>query len=158
MNLTRLGGTVKLRSSNPFDKVIINPQYLTTDFDVFTMRESVKAVKSFVSAKAWSDYIIAPFGELANANTDAEIDQFVRDTTTTIFHPTGTAAMSSTNSKTGVVNPDLTVKGADGLRIVDASAFVSTILSCCVSSYQLMACITAIRPQWSHPRAHLPFC
>ncbi|PPQ66925.1 hypothetical protein CVT26_010014 [Gymnopilus dilepis] len=116
-------GSVKIRSTNPFDKPIIDPQYLTTPFDVFALRESVKAAKTFASAKAWSDYIIGPFGELANTSTDDEIDAFVRDTTTTIFHPTGTAAMSSSNSKTGVVNSDLTVKGAAGLRIVDASVF-----------------------------------
>ena len=33
--------------------------------------------------------------------------------------------MSSSDSGSGVVDPNLLVKGADGLRIVDASVFVS---------------------------------
>lgn len=37
------------------------------------------------------------------------------------MHALGTAAMSAEDAKDGVVNPDLRVKGAAGLRIVDAS-------------------------------------
>lgn len=125
------GGTVKLASTNPFDKPIIDPQYLTTDFDIFTMREAVKAVIRFSQASAWSDYIVGPFSSAfqaaANATDDSIIDQYVRETTTTIFHPVGTASMGPFNSPNGVVGPDLRVKGATGLRIVDASVFVSTV-------------------------------
>jgi len=89
------------------------------------MREAVKAVKRFVSAPAWKDYIIGPFGEsFQSATDDKSIDAYVRELTTTIFHPVGTASMSPVNAKSGVVNPDLSVKGTDGLRIVDASVFV----------------------------------
>ncbi|KAF8962140.1 aryl-alcohol oxidase [Flammula alnicola] len=117
-------GTVKLRSSNPLDKPLIDPKYLTTDFDIFTMREAVKAILRFVGAPAWSDYVIGPFGDsFSAAKEDASIEAYVRGLTTTIFHPVGTASMSPTQAKSGVVNPDLKVKGADGLRIVDASVF-----------------------------------
>ncbi|KAF8154533.1 aryl-alcohol oxidase [Crassisporium funariophilum] len=116
-------GTVKLRSTNAFDKPIIDPKFLTSAFDIFTMRESVKAVKRFVAASAWSSYVVSPFGALASTTTDDAIDAYVRGLSTTIFHPVGTAAMTSTSAKYGVVNPDFTVKGTDGLRIVDASIF-----------------------------------
>ncbi|KAJ7586953.1 glucose-methanol-choline oxidoreductase, partial [Mycena floridula] len=39
----------------------------------------------------------------------------------TVFHPTGSARMTSTKATYGVVNPDLKVKGVDGLCVVDAS-------------------------------------
>ncbi|KAF9476761.1 FAD-linked reductase [Pholiota conissans] len=113
-------GTVKIRSTNPFDAPSIDPHMLTTDFDVTAMRESVKAIKRFAAAPAWSDYVIGPFGNLS-ATADADIDAYVRQRTTTIFHPTGTASMTSKNSTNGVVNPDFTVKGTSGLRIVDLS-------------------------------------
>ncbi|KIM44803.1 GMC oxidoreductase [Hebeloma cylindrosporum] len=117
-------GTIKLRSSNPFDKPLIDPNYLTTEFDIFTMREGVKAVKRFAAAPAFSDYVVGPFGDsFSAATTDAATDDYVRGLTTTIFHPVGTASMSRSFSKHGVVNPDLTVKGVDGLRVVDASVF-----------------------------------
>jgi choline dehydrogenase-like flavoprotein len=42
-----------------------------------------------------------------------------------VFHPTGTAAMSPKGADWGVVDPDLKVKGVEGLRIVDGSVLVS---------------------------------
>ncbi|KAF8956221.1 hypothetical protein BDZ97DRAFT_1852754 [Flammula alnicola] len=103
----------------------MDPKYPTTDFDVFAMREAVKAVHRFVSAPAWSDYVIGPHGSFATATDGSSIDAYERGLTTTIFHAVGTPSMAPENSNTGVVNPDLTVKG-DGLRIVDVSVFVSS--------------------------------
>ena len=119
-----LGGTIKLRSANPFDKPLIDPNYLTTEFDIVTLRESVKASKRFVAAPAWADYVTSPFGALS-ATSDADIDDYIRGIASTVFHPVGTAAMSCSSSQSGVVDENLLVKGADGLRIVDASVFVS---------------------------------
>ena len=119
-----LGGTIKLQSTNPFDKPLIDPNYLTTDFDIVTLRESVRAIKRFVAAPAWADYVVSPFGPLS-ATSDADIDNYIRGIATTVFHPVGTAAMSCSSSESGVVDENLLVKGADGLRIVDASVFVS---------------------------------
>ncbi|PPQ71682.1 hypothetical protein CVT26_007649 [Gymnopilus dilepis] len=117
-------GTIKLKSNNPFDKPLIDPQYLTTQFDVVAIREGVKAVKNILAAPAFADYVEGPFGSaFASAKTDAQIESYVRGLTSTIFHPVGTASMSSQFSKSGVVNPDLTVKGTEGLRVVDASVF-----------------------------------
>ncbi|KAF5327464.1 hypothetical protein D9619_004054 [Psilocybe cf. subviscida] len=120
-------GSVTLRSKNPFDKPIINPNMLTTVFDITATREAVKAIKRLAAAPAFSDYIVAPYGEaFAAATTDKNIDTYIRGLTTTVFHPTGTASMTSADSSHGVVNPDLTVKGTEGLRVVDASVFPFT--------------------------------
>ncbi|KAF8971824.1 hypothetical protein BDZ97DRAFT_1693110 [Flammula alnicola] len=118
-------GTVTITSTDPFAKPVIDPKFLTTAFDVFGMREAVKAIFRFVSAPAWADYIIGPFDALAKATTDGAIDAYVRGLAASIFHPFGTVTMTTTGASTskGVLNPDLTVKGADGLRVVDASVF-----------------------------------
>lgn len=110
-----------MNSSNPFDPPIINPNLLSTEFDIFTMREAVRSARRFLTSSAWEGYIIAP---VENFTTDAELDQSIRAQTALISHPVGTAAMSSKNAKYGVVDPDLRVKGVTGLRIVDASVFV----------------------------------
>jgi choline dehydrogenase len=90
------------------------------------MGEAVKAILRFLGAPAFSTHVSGPFGpSFQNATNDASIESYVRGLTTTIFHPVGTASMSPQTAKTGVVNPDLTVKGTVGLRIVDASVFVS---------------------------------
>ncbi|KAF9483740.1 alcohol oxidase [Pholiota conissans] len=118
-------GTVTITSTDPFAKPLIDPKLLTTPFDIFTMRESVKSIQRFAAAPAWADYIDGPFGTFASATSDDAIDTYVRGLTTTIFHPTSTAMMSTTGAPVSkaVLNPDLTVKGADGLRVVDASVF-----------------------------------
>jgi len=82
-------------------------------------------VKRLVSAHAWDGYIIGPTPALANANTDAELEAYVRANAQALFHPTGTAAMSPNGAKWGVVDPDLKVKGVEGLRIVDGSVLMS---------------------------------
>ena len=122
--LPNLGGTIKLRSTDPFDKPLIDPHCLTTEFDIVTLRESIRAIKRFVAAPAWADYVISPFGPLS-ATSDADIDDYIRGIASTVYHPVGTAAMSCSSSKSGVVDENLLVKGVDGLRIVDASVFVS---------------------------------
>ena len=120
------GGTIKLNSTDPFDKPLIDPQFLTTEFDVIAMRECVRAIKRFVAAPAWADSVLSSFGPQLSATSDSDIDEYVRGLAGTAFHPFGTAAMSS-HLKPGVVDHDLLVKGADGLRIVDASVFVSFV-------------------------------
>ena len=39
-----------------------------------------------------------------------------------MFHAVGTAAISQRGDSWGVLDPDLRVKGTEGLRVVDASA------------------------------------
>jgi choline dehydrogenase-like flavoprotein len=110
-------GNVTLNSTSPFAAPIINPGYLSTQFDIVTMREGIKSLRRFMAAPAWNGWIIDEFGDFKAAQTDAQIDQFARENAETINHISGTAAMGK------VLNSDLTVKGAAGLRVVDASAF-----------------------------------
>lgn len=132
--LTKIvGGTVKVSSTDPFAKPLIDPKYLSTEFDIFTTVASVKAAKRFAGANAFKGFVTGPYGDLATANTDAEIEAYVRKTAETVFHPTGTAMMSPKGAHWGVVDPDLKVKGVQGLRIVDASIYVShhsSLVSC----------------------------
>ncbi|KAF5325871.1 hypothetical protein D9611_000975 [Ephemerocybe angulata] len=113
-------GFVKLASADPFQAPIIDPNMVTTEFDKFALREAVRATKRFAAGSAWKDYITSPWGGLS-ATSDADIDAYVRGQSTTVFHPIGTSSMTAKGAKYGVVDPDLKVKGTDGLRIVDAS-------------------------------------
>lgn len=121
------GGTIKLSSSNPLQMPLVDPQFMTTEFDIFTARESVNAAQQFIAAPPWGTYVVGPFGSAFSmaVGNDTAIETYIRSIGVSAFHPVGTAAMSASTAKTGVVNPNMTVKGADGLRVVDASVFVS---------------------------------
>lgn len=83
----------------------------------------MKRAQEFVTAPVWKDYIIEPTVNMDNFTTD-ELDAFIRTNAAPIAHLVGSAGMSARDARYGVVDPDLLVKGADGLRIIDASVLV----------------------------------
>ncbi|KAJ7709322.1 aryl-alcohol oxidase [Mycena olivaceomarginata] len=117
-----VSGSVTINSSNPFDSPIIDAGFLQSDVDVFTGREAIKKVLKLFKAPTWRDYIIAPIEDLENLS-DEELDEHIRNSASTFFHLIGTSAMSARDARYGVVDPDLLVKGASRLRIIDASVF-----------------------------------
>ncbi|TFK91941.1 GMC oxidoreductase [Polyporus arcularius HHB13444] len=114
-------GNITLASTDPFAAPAINPNFLANPVDLAIMRSGIRAARAFVSAPAWSGYILSEFGPSADAHTDDELDAFSRNNTDTIDHPVGTVAMGK--GVAGALEPDLRVKGTVGLRVVDASAF-----------------------------------
>jgi choline dehydrogenase-like flavoprotein len=92
------------------------------------MREALKASVRFINVSTWDGFINEPFGPFADAlaaGTDEALEDYARTTSGTVWHLASSAAMSSVGSHSGVLDPDLKVKGAVGLRVADASAFVS---------------------------------
>ncbi|KAJ3970847.1 GMC oxidoreductase-domain-containing protein [Lentinula raphanica] len=111
-------GNISLNSTDPFAHPLIQPNMLDTEFDIFTMREAIKAARRYMQANAWSHWIIEETSPSAKAQTDAEIETYIRNTCFTVNHVTYIAGKGN-----GALNPDLTVKGTLGLRVVDSSAF-----------------------------------
>ncbi|KAJ7836922.1 alcohol oxidase [Mycena olivaceomarginata] len=129
-------GSVTLNSSNPFVAPLINPNLLGSEVDVFISRESVKSALRFAMAPTWQSFIISTVG-INITSTDAKIDEYIRENTGT--HVTQGAGW-------GVVDPDLTVKGLRGLRIVDLSVvpFIPAAHTQCARASDL------IKEAWSH--------
>jgi len=119
-----LEGSISLGSSNPFDQPLVDPSFLNSDFELFAFHEGIASIRRFVSAPAWKDYVIGPAGPLANVTTDAELDDFIRNSAGSTCHLVGSVAMSAPNANYGALNPDLRLKGASGIRVADASIFV----------------------------------
>ncbi|KAF8199817.1 alcohol oxidase [Mycena galopus ATCC 62051] len=113
-------GSVTINSTDPFDPPVINPNLLDAELDILIMRAAVRSAQRFAAAPNLAGYILSDF-TLNSTASDAELDAYIRNVTNTLDHPVGTAAMSAVDASYGVVDPDLTVKGLDGLRIVDAS-------------------------------------
>ncbi|KAJ7720296.1 pyranose dehydrogenase [Mycena maculata] len=118
-------GSISLNTTDPgpFSFPMIDLGLLTNDYDLFAMRIAVKKAVKFLSANAWKGFVIRPIDDLAQALTsDDALDAYIRATVVGADHPVGSAAMSAENATWGVVDPDLLLKNATGIRIIDASA------------------------------------
>ncbi|KAJ4476488.1 alcohol oxidase [Lentinula edodes] len=125
-------GSITINGSNPFTPPVIDPGYLTAKFDIVAMKEAFKIVYTFLNASVWDGYILEPPTGLPNipdfftmnaTELDVQLESYIRNSTGSSAHPVGTVAMSAKDASYGALDPDLKVKGVDGLRVVDASAF-----------------------------------
>ncbi|PNP81101.1 hypothetical protein FNYG_05568 [Fusarium nygamai] len=113
-------GSVKAKSSNIFDSPDANPEFLKNPLDIAILTEGVKFVRKLSGApsiKSLNPFEIVPG---ANVTSDSDIEQFIRNSASTLLHPAGSCKLGS-RSDGGVVDEKLRVYGIKGLRIVDAS-------------------------------------
>jgi choline dehydrogenase len=116
-------GTVRLAGRDPELAPIVDPNYLSDDRDMRTMLDGFRIARAIGTAPAldaWRDEEIAP-GPWVD-DEDA-LQDFIRATTSSYFHPVGTCALGQTDES--VVDSELRVQGIDGLRVVDASVMPS---------------------------------
>lgn len=97
----------------------ISPNYLSTDLDQKTLVEGIKMLREIYRqptfAGLWDTEVVPG----PDVETDAEILDCARQMGGTVFHCVGTCRMGS--DADAVVDPQLRVRGVDGLRVVDAS-------------------------------------
>ena len=60
-----------------------------------------------------------------SVSSDGQIADFIRENAETIYHPVGTCRMGA--DPDSVVDPELKVRGIEGLRVVDASIMPSLV-------------------------------
>ena len=82
-------------------------------------------VRRLAQAPAMDAYRGAEILPGPGVSTDEEIRQFTRDTLGTTFHPAGTCRMG--RDRMAVVDPELRVRGIDGLRVIDASIMPTVV-------------------------------
>lgn len=114
-------GHLELRSSRIEDHPIIHPNYLSTPLDQQTIVDGIKIARRIAGFEPAKSEILeeyAPGKEIGENDDDAILD-WARNTSTTIYHPTGTCKMGT--DAQAVVNSRLQVHGVDRLRVVDAS-------------------------------------
>ena len=126
-------GMVRLRSSDPTAPVRIAQNFLARDADVRAIRDGVKLARDIAGRGGLDEFRGRETAPGPDCRTDAEIDAFVRRTAITAHHPCATCRMGS--DADAVLDPELRVRGVDGLRVVDASAMpdlVSGNINACV--------------------------
>ncbi|MPY99721.1 MAG: choline dehydrogenase [Actinophytocola sp.] len=113
-------GSVRLRSANPAWKPEIEANYYDDQSDLDAMVAGVAALLEIARQSPLKDMLVRPFlPDATSAASDADLAEHVRQWTQTLYHPVGTCAMGSGDS--AVVDPELRVRGVEGLRVVDAS-------------------------------------
>src|SRR5258708_285819 len=112
-------GEIRLRSSNPLDAPAIRANYFADPRDMDVMLEGVKLARSLAATNAFARYC----GRELHPGVDAKDDQALRahivKFAETLYHPVGTCKMGA--DPAAVVDSELRVHGAEGLRVVDAS-------------------------------------
>ncbi|KAK0445980.1 aryl-alcohol-oxidase from pleurotus Eryingii [Desarmillaria tabescens] len=116
-------GTVVINSTDPFAAPVIDLGILSTEFDIVAMIQVIKDIQAILATSPWEGYVTGIYGDLANATTDDELTEFIRNNAVTVNHAVGTAKIGD------VVDSHLNVIGVSGLRVIDAS-ILHTIPEC----------------------------
>ena len=112
-------GSVKLASKDPLDAPLIDPNFLGQRDDMDRLMRGFRIMRTILSQPALAGYSGKESAASAGAQSDWQIEQFIRDHADTIYHPVGTCRMG--NGPLDVVDAQLRVHGMQGLRVVDAS-------------------------------------
>jgi choline dehydrogenase len=118
-------GTVMITSSDPTVAPAIDPNYLAASADVRVLRDGIKLCREVIAQKAFDPYRGVEINPGLEVKTDREIDEYVRQSSHTQFHPVGTCKMG--NDSLAVVDSSLKLRGLEGLRVIDASVMPSMV-------------------------------
>ena len=120
-------GSLRLASSNPQAAPLIDPAFLQDPDDVARLVRGFKQTRTLMQQPALARHGGTESRASRDARSDAQIEQFVRHHTDTIYHPVGTCRMGPDPASGAVVDARLRVHGVDGLRVVDASVMPSVV-------------------------------
>ncbi|MDP4024657.1 GMC family oxidoreductase N-terminal domain-containing protein [Methylobacterium sp. NEAU 140] len=118
-------GTIHAVSPDPFQPPAIRPNFLATEADRRAMVEGMKIARTIVEAAPMDPYRGAELNPGPECRTDADWLDFARRDGQTIYHICGTCRMGGDPG--AVTDPELRVRGVDGLRVADASVMPSIV-------------------------------
>ena len=111
-------GWVRLKSKDPSVYPRIDPNYLATEGDRSTIVEGVKIARRIAEHDPLKGKISSHHSPSRDVQGDEALLDWVRNTATTIYHPTGTCRMGGEDA---VLDARLRVRGVEGLRVADCS-------------------------------------
>src|SRR5260370_10657805 len=111
-------GQIKLKSPDPFDAAAVYANYLATETDQRTIVAGLKLCRQILAIPHMQSFIEAEFQPGPAVKSEEELLDYARRRGGTVYHPTSTCKMG--NDPMAVVDPQLRVDGADGLRVAAA--------------------------------------
>lgn len=119
-------GRMWLENAEPGAAIDLQPNFLAEPADLEALIAGIDTIMELSATKAFADLIAGPAAPDRRLSRSEKIE-FVRMSCSTFFHTCGTCAMGA--SERAVVDPQLRVRGVEGLRIADASV-IPIIPSC----------------------------
>jgi len=112
-------GELRLRNADPDAKPVIRANYLSAPGDQHVMVAAARIARKLGRTAPFRDLVLDELAPTPDVETDEALLDYMRGSGTTVYHPCGTCRMGS--DANAVVDPELRVRGIDGLRIADAS-------------------------------------
>ena len=112
-------GRIDIRSANPDDAPLIDPNYLSDPQDLRVAAQAIRITRKIVQAPALAAFSPKEYLPGPDLQSEEQLHEAAGQIGTTIFHPVGTCRMG--NGPLDVVDDQLRVHGVPGLRIADAS-------------------------------------
>jgi choline dehydrogenase len=121
-------GELRLNSADPDANPIVDENMLADPRDRLRMRDAVRRLAALAEQPALRTicddirFCETPLSPAeAAALPEAELDALMLQEASDIQHAAGTCHMTAYHDPRGVVDPDLRVRGVEGLRVADAS-------------------------------------
>lgn len=123
----RSRGSVRLRSGNPADPPLVDPNYFGDVRDLQQLLGGMRVAREIAAAAPLHQALSEELQPGADVCTDAELGAYLRRTLRTDWHPVGSCRMGRSDDRMSVVDPYLRVLGVRGLRIIDASVMPNIV-------------------------------
>ena len=118
-------GWVRLKSPRIEEHPRIFFNYMSQPEDWEEMRACVRLTREVFAQPAFDRYRGREMSPGVEVQTDAQIDEFIRQKVETAYHPSCTCRMGAVDDPRSVVDPQGRVIGIEGLRVVDSSIMPS---------------------------------
>ncbi|MEL7260719.1 MAG: choline dehydrogenase [Pseudomonadota bacterium] len=116
-------GRVSLRSANPADDPKIAFNYMSDPKDWEEFRTCIRLTREIFAQAAMEPFVKHEIQPGAAAQSDADLDDVIREHAESAYHPCGTCRMGRADDPDAVVDPEGRVIGVEALRVVDSSVF-----------------------------------
>jgi len=116
-------GAVTLRSPDPAENPRIRFNYMSDPTDWADFRTCIRLTREIFSQDAFLPYRGKEIQPGEAVQSDAALDDFIRDHVESAYHPCGTCRMGRADDRHAVVDPEGRVIGVDALRVADSSIF-----------------------------------
>lgn len=120
-------GRLALASSDPLAPIRIHQNFLSTDRDWRALRAGIRLARDVAAEPGMRSFVGAELAPTGGRDDDQAVDDHIRRTAITVHHPLGTCRMGANGDEGAVVDPELRVRGVDGLRVIDASVMPDLI-------------------------------